>query len=566
MPVTKLFHKIKNEIFWHTNNSGQKPYPASIFRTFKQANLYRLKKKQYILLFCLFMACMIKGQERNVDSLINSLKTEKSDTSRVWTLNYLAAEYKRVGIDSAMALNQKAIALCKSLEGSLVPEIELTTLMARAYAEHQRGVFAYIKTDYFSAILYYEDAISFWEKAGRTAFVSRKKAVKSGIVKSIGNLGLVYKEKGDYPKALEYLLRALKINEELNNKSGIAANLINIALIYAEQKDAEKALDYSLRSLKIMEELGNQGRIASVLGNIGTMYDMQDKHSLALKYCLRALEINKKLGNKQMIGVSLSKIGGIYYGRGDSAIEKNNKELAFNFFYPKAMQYYKEALAIAESENNPQQISVNCANIGSLYFAELKYKEAIAHLERALEISEKAGAKNESRQHYKILHEMYKRQGNHLKALESFEKFYALNEAIFAEEKQDELVKKEMNFNFEKKEAATKAEQEKKDAINLEEKKKQAIIRNFFIVGFSLVFLLALIILRGYRNKQKANLIIMKQKEEVEAAKEMIEHQKQMVEEKQKEIVDSIYYASRIQKALITNENSLQKILHKFKK
>jgi hypothetical protein len=81
-----------------------------------------------------------------------------------------------------------------------------------------------------------------------------------------------------------------------------------------------------------------------------------------------------------------------------------------------------------------------------------------------------------------------------------------------------------------------------------------------------LVFLLALIILRGYRNKQKANLIIMKQKEEVEAAKEMIEHQKQMVEEKQKEIVDSIYYASRIQKALITNENSLQKILHKFKK
>jgi hypothetical protein len=39
-----------------------------------------------------------------------------------------------------------------------------------------------------------------------------------------------------------------------------------------------------------------------------------------------------------------------------------------------------------------------------------------------------------------------------------------------------------------------------------------------------------------------------------------------MVEEKQKEIVSSIYYARRIQRALITNERYIEKSINKLKK
>jgi len=46
---------------------------------------------------------------------------------------------------------------------------------------------------------------------------------------------------------------------------------------------------------------------------------------------------------------------------------------------------------------------------------------------------------------------------------------------------------------------------------------------------------------------------------------EIISHQKELVEMKQKEIIDSINYAGRIQKSLLTPEAYINKILNKIK-
>jgi signal transduction histidine kinase len=47
--------------------------------------------------------------------------------------------------------------------------------------------------------------------------------------------------------------------------------------------------------------------------------------------------------------------------------------------------------------------------------------------------------------------------------------------------------------------------------------------------------------------------------------KQIIEKQKQLVEEKQKEILDSIHYAKRIQMALLTSEYYIEKQLKRLK-
>ena len=64
--------------------------------------------------------------------------------------------------------------------------------------------------------------------------------------------------------------------------------------------------------------------------------------------------------------------------------------------------------------------------------------------------------------------------------------------------------------------------------------------------------ILAVIIFRSYRHKQKSN---------VELAQKNIE-----IEEKQKEILDSIRYASRIQRALITSEKNIAIQLNRLMK
>lgn len=126
-------------------------------------------------------------------------------------------------------------------------------------------------------------------------------------------------------------------------------------------------------------------------------------------------------------------------------------------------------------------------------------------------------------------------------------------DSIDNEESRKKIVEAQMTYDFEKKEAATKAEQEKKDIIANEVLKQKTQQRNYFIIAFVLLALLALFILRGYKQKQKANQIITQQKVEVEKAKHIIE-------EKNKDITDSINYAQRIQRAMLPDSEELKRL------
>ena len=67
-----------------------------------------------------------------------------------------------------------------------------------------------------------------------------------------------------------------------------------------------------------------------------------------------------------------------------------------------------------------------------------------------------------------------------------------------------------------------------------------------------LVLVLAIFIFRGYRQKQKANVLISEQK--------------QLIEEKQKDIIDSINYAKRIQQSQLPTEKYINKNLKRMQK
>ena len=101
----------------------------------------------------------------------------------------------------------------------------------------------------------------------------------------------------------------------------------------------------------------------------------------------------------------------------------------------------------------------------------------------------------------------------------------------------------------------TKYETEKKDKLISLQKvsaEKEQLIKNVLIFGFAILSILMIFIFRGYLQKRKANKIIAMQKE--------------IVEEKQKEILDSIKYAKRIQTALMRNEKYIDNNLNRLNK
>jgi di/tricarboxylate transporter len=111
-----------------------------------------------------------------------------------------------------------------------------------------------------------------------------------------------------------------------------------------------------------------------------------------------------------------------------------------------------------------------------------------------------------------------------------------------------------MQYDFDKKSAADSiknAEEKKFEEVKHQhEISKQKTFTYGGIIGFLVMIVVAGISYNAFRNKKKANL--------------EIQHQKELVEEKQKEILDSITYARRIQRSLLTPEKYFERKLNEL--
>ncbi len=109
-----------------------------------------------------------------------------------------------------------------------------------------------------------------------------------------------------------------------------------------------------------------------------------------------------------------------------------------------------------------------------------------------------------------------------------------------------------MNFEFEKKQANQKAEQDKKDLVQKEQARKQQLVIYFISGILLLVFGFGIFAYRNYLQKQRAN-------RELDVKNHKIESAYKIIEDKNREITDSINYAKRIQSAMLPTKEQILK-------
>ena len=88
---------------------------------------------------------------------------------------------------------------------------------------------------------------------------------------------------------------------------------------------------------------------------------------------------------------------------------------------------------------------------------------------------------------------------------------------------------------------------------------KQTIV--YFILTIMVFLMLVFFVLRSNYLRKQTNKTLLKQKEIIESQKTEVESQKHLVEEKQKEIIDSISYAKRLQEAILPPQEFIDKHL-----
>lgn len=125
----------------------------------------------------------------------------------------------------------------------------------------------------------------------------------------------------------------------------------------------------------------------------------------------------------------------------------------------------------------------------------------------------------------------------------------------------------ELSYKLENEKASREIENLQKDKeltkLKLDAKNQEIADRDSAIFFFSLVVLLFIIMMFYIIRSNIARRKINKQLEE---QKKDIEQQKELIEEKQKEILDSIHYAKRIQMSQLANEKYIERIFKRLMK
>lgn len=365
------------------------------------------------------------------------------------------------------------------------------------------------------------------------------------IAKTSNTMGVSYMNKGNYTKSLECYLRALKINERIGNLKSAGSCYGNIGILYKIQGDNAKALEYYFKSLKISEDTDDESGVGYSCGNIGVVLENQNKFEEALVYYFKALKICEKFGDKLGQSYTYSNIGAVYGKQGNT-----DKELEYTLI----------SLNISKEIGDKQSVMVIYSNIGALYNRIGNYKKAILYSDSCL-MSSNIGLIDGIMASYENLALAYQKTGNYKKAYESHVMFKKLTDSIFNANNSKELGNIKTQFEVEKKEAELKlkseAEQERLKMVALEEKKRQQVIISSIVGILIVVIIFSLFLFSRFR-------ITKRQKEVIEQQKSLVDSAYKSLHEKNKEVMDSINYAKRIQNSLLPSEKYIERNMNRL--
>src|SRR6185437_5357105 len=260
----------------------------------------------------------------------------------------------------------------------------------------------------------------------------------------------------------------------------------------------------------------------------------QLNYTKALEYYLKDLNLCIEIGNKEGIGACYTNVGSVY---------------AAQYNYKKALTYFLKSLQLREEISDKHGIASCYMHIGDLHNKLANYKLAIKYCDMCLSVGAEIGDIEVERSAYENLAIAYSKTGNYKEAYVNHVKFKQLTDSIFNADNSKQLGDLKTQFEVEKKETELKikseAEQEKLKAVALEETKRQQVIIASVAGVLIIVLVFSLFLYKRFKLTQKQKNIIEQQKVMVDKAYEELH-------EKNKEVMDSIHYAKRIQTALIT--------------
>ncbi|MCG3256577.1 MAG: tetratricopeptide repeat protein, partial [Candidatus Heimdallarchaeota archaeon] len=224
-----------------------------------------------------------------------------------------------------------------------------------------------------------------------------------------------YWPRGELELFLEFLNKARRIYEELDNRRAIAQSDNVLGIYYIEKGEMERAAEYYKKALKFFEESGEPDMISALLNNLGLIFSTKGDYAKALEYLSKAYEISMKEKNLPRAFSQQLNVARIHSLKGE---------------LDKALELQKECLEYYEKIGDLPRISFSLLSLGLTYQSKGMNEKAMECFKRNLHFNEKIGNKLTLARSLSQLIVLLIEIGNRNEALKYFKQLKTINSEL----------------------------------------------------------------------------------------------------------------------------------------
>ncbi|MBX2923114.1 MAG: tetratricopeptide repeat protein [Chitinophagaceae bacterium] len=278
-----------------------------------------------------------------------------------------------------------------------------------------------------------DEAMQYAEEA---LAISEKIKWQKGIALSLKIKGGVYLVQSDYMKALDMYQRALKTDNG-NSKKFETGILNNIGNIHVNMRNLDKALEYYRKAFSVATALQDKHELSMAAGNLGTVFQRLMQYDSALVYYRTSLVLTGETGNDRLKSNALCFLGSLYH---------ETKKFDSSIFYS------LRSVQLADKTGNIYVKAAALHNLSNAFLAEGKLDSAEYYDKQSLLLAENIGNLQSQYESWNSLREVYEKKGDYKKAYEAYNKYLTIRDSVYNDEKRQELTRKEVQFENERKE------------------------------------------------------------------------------------------------------------------
>jgi len=430
---------------------------------------------------CLFS--LAAQSQANHDSLLYELKEAKVDSTKINILIALVADYQFIDIGKSLLYAEQAIEIAEQNK-------ESSSEKGKAYTNF--GSLKSIQGDFASAIKYNNLALNIYYQLKDS----------SGIATAYNNLGTDYTSLGKFDESYFYHTQSYRIALSSDkHKLQRAISLHNIGGVFKDLGQYDKAVDYLNLSLKISKEINDQEGEPYHYNEMGDIYirkKMYDSALIALQRSLQYTRVRKLTINELEPSIVLN-IAKTYR-------LLNNTRLA--------LSYYDSAFASFKKNDNQYGIAQVDLGRGLVAMKEGKFNEAQTLIEKSAEIAHRLNAWTLEIECYESLSTLLEENGDYKKSLSYHKQHQQLKDSLFSQGMQAKLLQDQVRFETASKEEQIKALTKMEQLIK-NEVKKQELISNILVVAIALTGILLFTVYRSGQRRIKINKLLLEHQDEI---------------------------------------------------